>query len=102
MFHARSFSLFIYHHPFSMSQFQAKFDQFRSMTNLGLDHRRAIKARCKTAVETLDTLARCVPDDKEELQEEIEDWVERFDHAMVSSPSNLELNWANMGLHSVG
>ena len=102
MFRAWSFSLFIYHHSFGMSQFQAKFNQFRSMTDLGLDHRRTVKARCKTAVETLDALVRCVPDDKEELQEEIEDWVEQFDHAMVSSPSNSELNWANMGLHSVG
>ena len=85
-----------------MSQFQAKFDQFHSMTDMGLDHWWAIKARCKTAVETLDVLARCVPDDKEELREEIEDWVEWFDRAMVSSPSNSELNWANMGLHSVG
>ena len=101
MFHAWSFSLFIYHHSFSMSQFQAKFDQFRSMTNLGLDHRRAIKARCKMAVETLNALVRCVSNDKEELQEEIEDWVERFDCAMVSSPSNSELNWANMGLYCI-
>ena len=84
-----------------MSQFQAKFDQFRSMTNLGLDHRRAIKARCKMAVETLNALVRCVSNDKEELQEEIEDWVERFDCAMVSSPSNSELNWANMGLYCI-
>ena len=102
MFRARSFSLFIYHHPFGMSQFQAKFDRFCSMTDLGLDHWRAVKARCKTAVETLDALARCVPDDKEELREEIEDWVERFDRAMVISPSNSELNWANTVLHSVG
>ena len=85
-----------------MSQFQAKFDQFRSMTNLGLDHWRAVKARCKTAVETLDALVRCVPDDKEELQEEIEDWVGQFDCVMVSSSSNSELKWANVGLHSVG
>ena len=102
MFRAWSFSLFIYHHLFGMSQFQAKFDRFRSMTDLGLDHRRAVKARCKTAVETLNTLARCVPNDKEELREEIEDWVEQFDRAMVSSPSNSELNWANTGLHLVG
>ena len=67
MFRVWSFSLFIYHHPFGMSQFQAKFDRFHTMTNLGLDHRWAVKARCKTAVETLDALARCVPDDKEEL-----------------------------------
>ena len=85
-----------------MFQFQAKFDWFCSMTNLGLDHRRAIKARCKTAVETLDALARCVPDDKEKLQEEIEDWVGQFDRAMVSSLSNSVLKWANVGLHSVG
>ena len=67
MFRAWSFFLFIYHHPFGMSQFQAKFDWFCSMTNLGLDHRQAVKARCKMVVETLDVLARCVPDDKEEL-----------------------------------
>ena len=76
-----------------MSQFQAKFDRFCSMTDLGLDHRRAIKARCKTAVETLDALVRCVSDDKEELQEEIEDWVGWFDCVMVSSPSNSESKW---------
>ena len=93
MFRARSFSLFIYHHPFGMSQFQGKFDRFRSMTNLCLDHWRAVKARCKMAVETLDALTRCVPDDKEELREEIEDWVGRFDRAMVSSPSNSESKW---------
>jgi hypothetical protein len=102
VFRARSFSLFIYHHPNGMSQFQAKFDRFRTMTDMGLDHRRAVKARCKTAVEALDALARCVPDDKEELREEIEDWVGRFDRAMVSSPSNSELKRANAGLHSVG
>ena len=76
-----------------MSQFQAKFDRFHSMTDLGLDHRRAVKARCKAAVETLDMLARCVPDDKEVLREEIEDWVGRFDRWMVSSPSNSESKW---------
>ena len=63
------------------------------MTDLGLDHRRAVKARCKMAVETLDALTRCVPNDKEELREEIEDWVGRFDRAMVSSPSNSESKW---------
>ena len=76
-----------------MSQFQAKFDRFHSMTDLGLDHRQAVKARCKMVVKTLDTLARCVPDDKEELREEIEDWVGQFDRAMVSSPSNSESKW---------
>ena len=76
-----------------MSQFQAKFDPFRSMTDLGLDHQQAVKARCKTAVETLDVLARCVPDDKEELREEVEDWMGRFDHVMVSSLSNSESKW---------
>ena len=41
------------------------------------------------AVETLDVLARCVPDDKEELREQIED-LGQFDCAIVSSLSNSE------------
>ncbi|KAF8553294.1 hypothetical protein OG21DRAFT_1523196, partial [Imleria badia] len=39
-------------------------------------------SQCKGAVEKLDALSRCMPDDKEELWEEIEHWVKRFDDAM--------------------
>ncbi|KAF8548026.1 hypothetical protein OG21DRAFT_1489717 [Imleria badia] len=65
-----------------MSQFQARFDQFRSITDVGTDHRRAVKEKCKQGVEKLDVLARSMPDDKEELREDIAVWVERFDQAM--------------------
>ncbi|KAF8545621.1 hypothetical protein OG21DRAFT_1492138 [Imleria badia] len=65
-----------------MSQFQARFNRFWSITDAGTDHRRAVKEKCKQGVEKLDVLARSMPNDKEELQEDIAVWVECFDQAM--------------------
>ncbi|KAF8546030.1 hypothetical protein OG21DRAFT_1528097 [Imleria badia] len=65
-----------------MSQFTAKFERFWSMANMGMAHRWAIKEKCKQAIEKLEALAMCMPDNKEELREEIVDWVVCFDEAM--------------------
>ena len=67
-----------------MSQFQSRLDKFRAMTDASsLLH---LNARCSfcQATERLDGLARSVPNDKDELAEDQEIWVEAFGKAMVS------------------
>ena len=67
-----------------MPQFQSWLDKFRAMTNAGsLLH---LNARCNfhQATERLNRLARSVPDNKDELAEDQEIWVEVFGKAMVS------------------
>ena len=67
-----------------MSQFQSQLDKFRTMTDasslLRLDTRRSFRQ----ATEWLDGLARSVSDDKDDLAEDQEIWVEAFRKAMVS------------------
>ena len=67
-----------------MSQFQSRLDKFHAMTNTG--SLLCLNARCsfRQATEWLDGLARSVPDDKDELAEDQEIWVEAFGKAMVS------------------
>ena len=72
------------HPPTTMSQFQSRLDKFRTMTDAGsllrLDTRRSFHQ----ATERLDGLARSVPDDKDDLAEDQEIWVEAFGKAMVN------------------
>ena len=72
------------HPPTTMSQFQSRLDKFRAMTDAGsllpLDTRHSLRQ----ATEWLDGLARSVPDDKDDLAEDQEIWVEAFGKAMVS------------------
>ena len=72
------------HPPTTMSQFQSRLDKFRAMTDAGsLLHLNARRSFCQ-ATEQLDGLARLVPDDKDELAEDQEIWVQAFGKAMVS------------------
>ena len=72
------------HPPTTMSQFQSWLGKFRAMTNAGsllcLNAWRSFRQ----ATERLDGLARLVPDDKDELAEDQEIWVQAFGKAMVS------------------
>ena len=69
-----------------MSQFQSWLDKFRTMTDTGsLLHLNA-RHSFHQATERLNGLARSVPDDKDELAEDQEIWVEVFGRAMVSHP----------------
>ena len=67
-----------------MSQFQSRLNKFHAMTDAGsllcLNARRSFRQ----ATEWLNGLARSVPDDKDELAEDQEIWVEVFRKAMVS------------------
>ena len=72
------------HPPTTMSQFQSQLDKFHAMTDAGsllhLNARRSFHQ----AAEQLDGLARLVPDNKDDLAEDQEIWVEAFGKAMVS------------------
>ena len=72
------------HPPTTMSQFQSRLDKFHAMTDAGsllrLDTRRSFRQ----ATKRLNGLARSVPDDKDDLAEDQEIWVEAFGKAMVS------------------
>ena len=76
---------FLTSHPLTtMSQFQSCLDKFCTMTDASsLLH---LNARCSfcQATEWLEGLARSVPNDKDELAEDQEIWVEAFDKALVS------------------
>ena len=72
------------HPPTTMSQFQSRLDKFCAMTDASsLLHLNAQRS-FHQATEWLDRLARSVPDDKDELAEDQEIWVEAFGKAMVS------------------
>ena len=72
------------HPPTTMSQFQSWLDKFCAMTDVG--SLLCLNAQCsfRQATEQLDRLARSVPDDKDDLAEDQEIWVEAFGKAMVS------------------
>ena len=60
-----------------MSQFQSRLDKFRAMTDASSLLRLNAWRSFRQATERLDGLARLVPDDKDELAEDQEIWVER-------------------------
>ena len=72
------------HPPTTMSQFQSQLDKFRAMTDAGSLLRLNTRRSFRQATERLDGLARSVPDDKDNLAEDQEIWVEAFGKAMVS------------------
>ena len=67
-----------------MSQFQSRLDKFRAMTDAGSLLRLNARRSFRQATERLDRLARSVPDNKDDLAEDQEIWVEVFRKAMVS------------------
>ena len=72
------------HPPTTMSQFQSRLDKFRAMTNASsLLCLNTWHSFCQ-ATKRLNGLARSVPDDKDDLAEDQEIWVEAFGKAMVS------------------
>ena len=72
------------HPPTTMSQFQSRLDKFCAMTDAGSILRLNAQRSFPQAAERLDGLARSVPDDKDDLAEDQEIWVEAFGKAMVS------------------
>ena len=72
-----------------MSQFQSQLDKFHAMTDTGsllcLNARRSFRQ----ATKWLDRLARSVPNNKDELAEDQEIWVEAFGKAMVSQSHSM-------------
>ena len=76
---------FLTSHPLTtMSQFQSRLDKFRAMTDTGSLLRLNARHSFRQATRWLDGLARSVPNDKDELAEDQEIWVEVFSRAMVS------------------
>ena len=67
-----------------MSQFQSCLNKFRTMTDAGCLLCLNAQRNFHQAIESLEGLARSVPDDKDELAEDQEIWMEVFSKAMVS------------------
>ena len=67
-----------------MSQFQSQLDKFLAMTDAGSLLHLNTRHSFRQATERLNILTRLVPDDKDELAEDQEIWVEGFSRAMVS------------------
>ena len=72
------------HPPTTMSQFQFRLDKFCAMTDAGSLLRLNARRSFRQATEQLNGVARSVPDDKDNLAEDQEIWVEAFGKAMVS------------------
>ena len=72
------------HPPTTMSQFQSRLDKFHAMTGASSLLRLNAQHSFRQATEQLDGLARSVPNDKDNLAEDQEIWVEAFGKAMVS------------------
>ena len=78
---------FLTSHPLTtMSQFQSWLNKFHAMTNTGSLLRLNAQCSFRQATERLNRLTRSVPNDKDELAEDQEIWVEAFSRAMVSHP----------------
>ena len=76
---------FLTSHPLTtMSQFQSCIDKFRAMTNTGSILHLNAQRSFRQATKQLEGLARLVPDNKDELAEDQEIWVEAFSKAIVS------------------
>ena len=67
-----------------MSQFQSRLDKFHAMTDASSLLRLNAWHSFRRATEWLDGLARSVSNDKDELAENQEIWMEAFRKAMVS------------------
>ena len=72
------------HPPTTMSQFQSRFNKFCAMTDTGSLLRLNARHSFRQATEWLDRLTKLVPDNKDELAEDQEIWVQVFRKAMVS------------------
>ena len=79
-----NFFFLTYHPPTTMSQFQYRLDKFCAMTDTGFILCLNAWRSFHQATERLDGLARSVPNDKDDLAEDQEIWVEAFRKAMVS------------------
>lgn len=72
-------------HPLiQMTSYQAMLEKMRAQATIGDTYRREVREAFKTAVARVEGEARCIPDDKEELEEDQAIWVKRFGAAMVS------------------
>ena len=71
-----------------MSQFASQVDQYRAKVDVGLLKWREMRKKFTTATERVQTVAKCQPEDREELQEEMGAWAKEFGSAMVSAVSS--------------
>ena len=77
---------FLTSHPLTtLSQFQSCLNKFHAMTNASSLLCLNSQSSFHQATERLEELARLVPNDKDELAEDQEIWVEAFSKAMVSN-----------------
>ena len=70
-----------------MSQQTSRVRNLCAMTAKGSEHRRDVRLKFKAATERATAEAKTMPDDREDLQEEMEMWVGSFGRAMVSHAS---------------
>ncbi|KAF8134824.1 hypothetical protein EV363DRAFT_1294610 [Boletus edulis] len=65
-----------------MSQFASRIDQYHTKVDVGLIKWRKMRKKFATATERVQTVVKCQPEDREELQEEMGAWVKKFGSAM--------------------
>lgn len=68
----------------SQQQTLSRADRLRAQADIGGLHRKKVRQAFKAAINRVESEARCVPDDKDELGEKVM-WRKRFGEALVSN-----------------
>ena len=66
-----------------MSQFRSRLDKYRNLSDAGAAHCHATCRAFKIETEALESMARVVPDDRDNLIEEQNQWMEAFQSRIV-------------------
>ena len=66
-----------------MLQFRSCLDKYRNLSDAGATHRHATRRAFKIETEALESMARVVPDDRDNLVEEQNQWMEAFQSRIV-------------------
>ena len=66
-----------------MSQFHSRLDKYHNLSDAGAAHRHATRRAFKIETEALESMARVVLDDRDNLVEEQNQWMEAFQSRIV-------------------
>ena len=67
----------------TMLQFCSRLDKYRNLTDAGAAHRHATLQAFKIKTKALESMARVVPDNRDDLVEEQNQWMEVFQSRIV-------------------
>ena len=79
----------------TMSEFRSRLDKYHNLSDTGTAHRHATRWAFKIETEVLESMARVVPDDRDNPIEEQNQWMEAFQSRIVRIQASV-VDLANM------